>query len=77
MFFFLAVLSLTGFHLFIFAFISIALGDQPKKRVVQFMSEEVSPVFSSKTFMVPCPTFVFKPFGVYFCVWCEVCRISF
>ena len=68
---FFAILSLTRFHLFIFAFISIALRDQPKKTVVQFMSENVLPVLLSKTFMVSCLILVFKPFWVYFCVWCE------
>ena len=46
------LISLIRSHLFIFAFISIALGDWPKKILVQFMSENVLPMFSSKSFMV-------------------------
>ena len=37
-------------HLFIFAFISIALGDWPKKTLIWFMSENVLPMFSSRMF---------------------------
>ena len=37
-----------------FCFISIALGDWPKKTLVQFMSENVLPKFSSRSFMAPC-----------------------
>ena len=44
--------SLIRFHLFIFAFISIALWDEPKKTLVWFMSENVLPVFSSSSFTV-------------------------
>ena len=39
-------------HLFIFVFISIALGDWPKKTLVRFMSENVLPMISSRSFMV-------------------------
>ena len=46
------LVSLIRSHLFIFAFISIALEDQPKKTLVQFMSENVLPMFSSRNFMV-------------------------
>uniref|UniRef100_A0A8D0YAF9 Uncharacterized protein n=1 Tax=Sus scrofa TaxID=9823 RepID=A0A8D0YAF9_PIG len=48
------LISLTRFHLFIFAFISIALGDRPKKALVQLMSENILPMFSSRSFMVSC-----------------------
>ena len=41
-------------HLFIFAFISAALGDEPKKTLVQFMSENVLSVISSRSFRVSC-----------------------
>ena len=44
-------------HLFIFAFISIALGDWPKVILVGFMSENVLPMFSS-SFMVSCLLFM-------------------
>ena len=36
------LISLVKSHLFIFAFISIALGYWPKKTLVQFISESVS-----------------------------------
>ena len=39
-------------HLVIFVFIFIALGDGPKKTWVQFMSENVLPMLSSKSFIV-------------------------
>ena len=48
------LVSLIRSCLFIFAFISIALGDWPKKTLVWFMSENVLPVFSSRSFMVSC-----------------------
>ena len=44
--------SLIRSHLFIFALVSIAWGDQPKKTLVQFRSENVLPVSSSRSFMV-------------------------
>ena len=46
--------SLTRYRLFIFAFISVALGDSPKEILVQFMSENVLPVFLSRGFVVSC-----------------------
>ena len=48
--------NLIRFYLFIFAFISIALGDWPKKTLVQFMSENILPM-SSSNFMLSCLTF--------------------
>ena len=39
-------------HLFIFAFISVALGDCPKKTLLQFMSENVFRMFSTRSLMV-------------------------
>ena len=51
------LVSLIRSHLFIFAFISIALGDWPKKTLVRFMSENVLPMFSSKSFIVSCLMF--------------------
>ena len=57
-------------HLFIFAFISTALGEWSKKTLIWFMSENVLLMFFSRSFMVSCLR-VFKPFWVYFCVWCE------
>ena len=46
-------------HLFIFAYISIALGDWPKKTLVRFMSENLLRAFSSRNFMVSCLIFQF------------------
>ena len=43
--------------MFIFVFISIALGDGPKKTLVQFMLENVLRMFSSRSFMVSYVTF--------------------
>ena len=65
-----SLLSLIRPHLFIFAFISIDLGDWPKEKVLWFMSENKLPRFSS-SFMMSCLIFVFKPFWVYFWMWCE------
>ena len=41
-------------HWFIFAFISAALEDRPKKIFVQLMLENVFPMFSSRSLMVSC-----------------------
>ena len=38
------------FHLFVFAFISIALGNLLKETFLQFMSENVLHIFSSRSF---------------------------
>ena len=46
------LVSLIRSPLFIFAFISIALGDWSKNTLVQFMSENILPLFSSRSFMV-------------------------
>ena len=51
------LISLIRSHLFIFAFISIALGDWCKKTLLQFTSESVLPVFSSRIFMGSCLIF--------------------
>ena len=45
---------ITSFYFSIFVFISIALGNWPKKTFVQFMLENVLPMFSSRSFMVSC-----------------------
>ena len=45
------LISLIRFHLFLFAFISIALWDWPKKILVWFMSENILPMFSSRSLM--------------------------
>ena len=59
------LVSLISSNLFIFAFTSIALGNWPKKRLVWLMLENILPT----SFMLSC--LIFKPFWVYFCVWCE------
>ena len=41
--------SLIRSHWFIFAFISFALGDRPEKIFIRLMSENVLPMFSSKS----------------------------
>uniref|UniRef100_A0A8D0IK26 Uncharacterized protein n=2 Tax=Sus scrofa TaxID=9823 RepID=A0A8D0IK26_PIG len=46
------LVSLTRSHWFIFAFISIALGDQPEKTFVRLMSESVLPMFFPKCLIV-------------------------
>ena len=51
------LLSLIMFHLFIFVFISITLGDGLKKILLRFMSKGVLPMFSSKSFVVFSLTF--------------------
>ena len=63
------LLYLIRSHLLIFVFISIALGDSPKKTFVWFMSENVLPLFSSRSFMMSCLMFKsFETFWVYFLV---------
>ena len=46
------LLHLIGSHLFIFGFISFALGDESKKILLQFMSNSVLPMLSSRSFMI-------------------------
>ena len=50
-------LSLIMSHLFIFAFVSFALGDGSKKILLQFMSKGVLPMFSSRSFIISGLTF--------------------
>ena len=51
-------LCLIRSYLFVFAFVSIALGDRPKKTLARFMSENVLPIFSSRSFTVSCLIFM-------------------
>ena len=60
------LLSLIKSNLFIFALISFAYGDGYKKILLQFISENILPMFSSRGFMVSCLIFLFKPFWAYF-----------
>ena len=55
-----AVQNLVSFirsHGFIFALISVALGDGPENTLVRVMSENVLPMLSSRSLMVSCLTF--------------------
>ena len=51
------LLSLIGSHLFIFAFISIALGEWPKQTFILLISENILSILSFRSFMVPCHIF--------------------
>ena len=55
------LISLTRFHFFIFAFISVGLGDRPKKTLPRFISENALPIFSSRSFVMLC--LIFKSLG--------------
>ena len=46
------LVSLIISHLFVFAFVCFALGDWSKKILLQFMSENVLPMFFSRRFMI-------------------------
>ena len=46
------LVSLIRSHWFIFAFISVALGDRPEKTFLRLMSENILPMFSSRSLMV-------------------------
>ena len=72
------LLSLIRSHLFIFAFISIALGSGLKKILLQFMSKSVLPMFSSKSFIVSGLTFrSLIHFGLFLCMVLGSVLISF
>ena len=63
------LVSLITSHWFIFAFISVALGDWPEKIFVRLMSENVLPMFSSRSLMVSCLTFKsFSHFSLFLCM---------
>ena len=51
------LLSLIRSHLFSFNFISFAMGDRSKKILLCFLSQNVLPMFSSRSFMVSCLIF--------------------
>ena len=62
-------------HLLIFAFISFVLGDWPKETLVQFMSESILSLFSSRCFMVSC--LIFKSLSHFdFILMCGVSTYS-
>ena len=57
-------------YLFMFVFISLALGDRSKKILVQFTSNNILPMFSSRSFMLSDLTFrSLIHFLVYFYIW--------
>ena len=61
------LLSFIRFHMFIFDFISIALGVWREKALLQSISDIVLPMSSSRSFLVSCVLFKFKPFWVCVC----------
>ena len=64
-------LNTCRFYLFIFAFVSFALGDRSKKILLQFMLKNVLPMFLSRNiwFLVLCLglSYIFS----LFCIRCE------
>ena len=68
------LVSLMKSYLFIFIFISIALGDCPKKTYVWSMSENILPIFSCMSSMVSCLIFkCLDHFGFIFVRGVRVC----
>jgi len=51
------LLNLIRSHLLTFAFISITLGDGSKKILLLFMSKDILPMFSSRSFILSSLTF--------------------
>ena len=61
------LISLIRKHLFIFAFVSFVLGDRSKKYC--YTSENVLPMFSSRSFMVSCLIFrYFNHLSLFLCM---------
>ena len=66
------LVSLIRSHWFIFVFISVALGDYPEKTFVRLMSDNVLPMFSSRSFMVSSRMFKsLSHFEFIIFAWCE------
>ena len=65
------LLSLVRSHFFIFTFISIALGDWHKNTSVLFMSENVLPMFSSRSSMVSYLKFKSLSHFEFIFAWCK------
>ena len=64
--------------MFIFVFIFITLGDRSEEIFLQFMSETVLPMFSSKSFILPGLTFrSLIHFEFIFMYGIKKCYISF
>ena len=64
-----AYINLSRSHLFIFTFIFVALG-WPKKTLLQFLSENVLPMFSSRSYMMPC--LIFKSLSHFEFILCTI-----
>ena len=72
------LVNLIRSHWFIFAFISVALRDWPKKTFVRLMSENVLPTFSSRSLMVSCLPFKYLSHFEFIFVHCvRVCYSYF
>ena len=67
------LVSLIRFHWFIFAFISVSLGDRPEKTFVRLISENVLPMFSSRSLMY---CLVFKSFSHFEFIFVHGVRCS-
>ena len=68
------LVSLIRSHWFIFAFISVALGDSLENIFVRLMSESVLPMLSSRSLVVSCFIFrSFSHFGFIFVHGVRVC----
>ena len=66
------LLSLIRYHLFIFAFVSSALGDRFKKNIAMIYVNECSAyVLFWEVYGFRSQIQFFNPFEVYFCIWCE------
>ena len=58
-------------HLFNFVFIFIIPVGGSKNILLQFISESVLSMFSSKSFIsIQCYIYIFNSFWMYFCAWC-------
>ena len=62
--------SLIMSNLFSFAFISVALGGQPEEMLLLFMSENILPVFPSRSLMMSC--LLFMPLIHFELIFCMV-----
>uniref|UniRef100_A0A8D1T100 Uncharacterized protein n=1 Tax=Sus scrofa TaxID=9823 RepID=A0A8D1T100_PIG len=67
------LVSLIRSHWFIFALISIALGDWPEKIFMMLMSENVLPMFSFRSLMVSC--LIFKSFSHFELIFVHGVRV--
>ena len=67
------LVSLIRFHWFIFALISVALGDRPEKMFIRLMSENVLPMFFPRSLMASC--LIFKSFSHFEFVFVHGVRV--